>query len=159
MWLKSQSIMWLKSQSIILREKNCGLLIPIGMPCKREKDIGRKIYFCPDQRCSNELEITKPLPSKVGHQFAWQVKCIHEMKKFTFLKFFFGLKKSYFGPQYFVPFLFYRCLEPIQYIQWGLNDIFQFLYLSPGVHCSRKVDIRCLCNDDFARFDGSLYDG
>ena len=51
------------------------------------------------------------------------------------------------------------CVESIQYIQWGLNDTLQFLYLSPGFDCSQKVDIQCLCNDGFARFDGSLYDG
>ena len=49
--------------------------------------------------------------------------------------------------------------ESVQYIQWGLNDTLPFLYLSPGFHSLQKVDIQCLCNDGFARFDGSLYDG
>ena len=108
--------------------------------------------------CTDALEFTEPLPVEVLHPMCWadsmySMRSERDSSKKTC---FFNNRKHFL--RFFAHFLYWFG-ESIQYIQWGLNDTLPFLYLSPGFHSLQKVDIQCLCNDGFARFDGSLYDG
>ena len=52
----SQSLKWLAIAYFLVynfEEKNCGLLIPIGMPCSRGGKIRKKIYFWSRLNCAS----------------------------------------------------------------------------------------------------------